>query len=56
MVQHGFDTVGLDRIIAIARPDNLASQSVIKKMGLKEEGTGTYYNIHCLYFGLEKPN
>jgi RimJ/RimL family protein N-acetyltransferase len=48
--------VGLDGIIAIARPENLASQLLIKKMGLKEEGTGIYYNIYCLYFGLEKPH
>ena len=54
VLQHGFITVGLNRIIAITRPDNLASQSVIKKIGLREEGTGTYYGIHCLYFGLDR--
>lgn len=56
LVKHGFETVGLKRIIAIVRPDNLASQAVIKKLGLKEEGTGTYYGIHCLYFGLDRPD
>ena len=56
LMQHGFETVGLERIIAIVRPDNLASQAVIKKLGLKEEGTGTYYGIHCLYFGLDRPD
>lgn len=55
LIQHGFETVGLKRIAAIVRPDNLASQAVIKKIGLKEEGTGTFYGIHCLYFGLDKP-
>ncbi len=54
LLKHGFETVGLDRIAAIVRPDNLASQAVIKKIGLKEEGTGTFYGIHCLYFGLKK--
>ena len=54
LIDHGFKTVGLDRVIAIVRPDNLASQAVIKKIGLKEEGTGTFYNVHCLYFGLDK--
>lgn len=56
LVRYGFETVGLKRIIAIVRPDNLASQAVIKKLGLKEEGTGTYYGIHCLYFGLDCPD
>jgi RimJ/RimL family protein N-acetyltransferase len=55
LLKHGFETVGLKRIVAIVRPDNLASQAVIKKIGLKEEGTGTFYGIHCLYFGLDKP-
>ncbi len=54
LLKHGFETVGLNRIAAIVRPDNLASQAVIKKIGLKEEGTGTFYGIHCLYFGLKK--
>jgi len=55
LVNHGFESLGLKRIAAIVRPDNLASQAVIKNIGLKEEGTGTFYGIHCLYFGLEKP-
>ncbi|MFT5919776.1 MAG: RimJ/RimL family protein N-acetyltransferase [Granulosicoccus sp.] len=54
IVNHGFVAVGLNRIIAITRPDNLASQAVIKKIGLKEEGTGMFYGIHCLYFGLNR--
>ena len=54
LLKHGFETVGLNRIAAIVRPDNLASQSVIKKIGLIKEGTGTFYGIHCLYFGLSK--
>jgi ribosomal protein L30/L7E len=49
------DTVGLNRIAAIVIPDNLASRAVIKKIALKEEGTGAFYGIHCLYFGLDKP-
>jgi len=54
LVKHGFETVGLKRVIAIVHPHNLASQAVIKKIGLKEEGTGTFYGIHCLYFGLDR--
>jgi RimJ/RimL family protein N-acetyltransferase len=55
LLKHGFETLGLKRIAAIVRPDNFASQAVIKKIGLKEEGTGTFHGIHCLYFGLERP-
>jgi RimJ/RimL family protein N-acetyltransferase len=55
LLKHGIETLGLKRIAAIVRPDNFASQAVIKKIGLKEEGTGTFHGIHCLYFGLERP-
>lgn len=54
LVKHGFETVGLKRIIAIVRPDNFASLAVIKKIGLKEEGTGTFHDTFCLYFGLDR--
>lgn len=54
LIKHGFETVGLERIVAIVRPDNLPSQSVIKKIGLKEEGKGVYHNIECLYYGLDR--
>ena len=54
LLKHGFETLDLNRIAAIVRPDNLASQAVIKKIGLKEEGTGTFYGIKCLYFGIDE--
>ncbi len=54
LIDHGFNKVGLERIVAIVRPDNFASQAVIKKIGLKEEGSGTYDGTHCLYFGLNQ--
>jgi RimJ/RimL family protein N-acetyltransferase len=31
---HGFDTLGLELIFAITLPDNLASQAVMKRLGL----------------------
>ena len=54
LLKHGVETVGLERIVAIVRPDNFASQAVIKKLGLKEEGKGVYHDIECLYFGLDR--
>lgn len=54
LLKHGFETVGLKKIAAIVRPDNLASQAVIKKIGLKKKGTGVWYGIKCLYFEIEK--
>lgn len=55
LIKHGFETVGLEKIAAIVDPENLASQAVIKKIGLKQKGTGVWYGMECLYFELEKP-
>jgi RimJ/RimL family protein N-acetyltransferase len=55
LLKHGFGTLGLKKVAAIVRPDNFASQAVIKKIGLQEKGTGTWYGIECLYFELELP-
>ena len=54
LLAHGFETLELRKIAAIVRPDNLASQRVIKKIGLKEKGKGVWYGIECLYFEVEK--
>ncbi|WP_024794626.1 GNAT family N-acetyltransferase [Tomitella biformata] len=37
-VDHCFGTVGLHRLEATVRPENLASQSVLRKTGFREEG------------------
>ena len=54
LIQHGFETLGLERIIAIVRPDNLASQAVIKKIGLAYEDKRVFHGIQCLYFSLDQ--
>ena len=35
---HGFETLGLARIVAVARPDNHGSRGVMEKIGLLHEG------------------
>jgi RimJ/RimL family protein N-acetyltransferase len=54
LIQHGFETLGLERIIAIVRPDNLASQAVIKKIGLAYEDKRVFHGMQCLYFSLDR--
>jgi len=54
LIHHGFETLGLERIIAIVRPDNLASQAVIKKIGLAYEDKRVFHGMQCLYFSLDR--
>lgn len=55
LIKHGFETIGLEKIAAIVSHENLASQAVIKKIGLKEKGRGVWYGMECLYFEMAKP-
>ena len=44
IVRYGFDVLGLYRIVGLTHPDNLASQRVLCKAGLREAGWGRYYD------------
>lgn len=50
VVRYGFDTVGLDRIIGVTHPDNVASQRVLAKAGLADVGWGRYYDRRLRLF------
>lgn len=54
LVQYGFEQVGLERIVAVTYPENLASRRVLEKAGLIHMGSGTYVDIEVETFALER--
>ena len=54
MLVRGFDGLRLDRIIGVTHPDNLASQRVLVKAGLRDEGFGHYYDRDLRLFALDR--
>jgi len=50
---HGFDQLGLHRIIGLTHPDNYASQRVLQKAGLRDVGWGRYYGRDLRLFAAE---
>ena len=54
LVHFGFDDLGLDRIIGVTAPGNTASQSVLMKAGLADQGWGRYYNRRLRMFAAER--
>jgi RimJ/RimL family protein N-acetyltransferase len=54
MVRRGFDDVGLERIIGVTHPENLASQRVLAKAGMRDEGWGRYYDRDLRLFAIER--
>ncbi|HEX8220721.1 MAG TPA: GNAT family N-acetyltransferase [Chloroflexia bacterium] len=50
----GFNVVGLSRLVGITRPENVPSQRVLQKIGLRYEKDAVYYNMECKYFSLDR--
>lgn len=53
-LEYGFEEIGLERIVAIARPENIASQRVMQKVGMKYEKNAHYYNSNVVYYALSR--
>ena len=45
---HGLGPIGLDRIMAVAMPDNIGSWRVMEKAGMRYEGLVNYYGMDGL--------
>lgn len=50
LIKYGFDYLQLKRIVALAHPDNLASQKVLEKISLKYIRDDFYYNNYLRFF------
>jgi ribosomal-protein-alanine N-acetyltransferase len=48
-LRYGFEIVKLERIVAIAKPENIASRRVMEKVGMKYEKNAHFYNTDVVY-------
>lgn len=54
-VRYGFEYGGLERLIAVAYPDNKASQRVMQKIGMHPEGlTDQYHNLTLEKYSIKR--
>ncbi|BAY80641.1 putative acetyltransferase [Calothrix parasitica NIES-267] len=53
-VSYGFNEANLNRIIALALPENEASKKVIEKTGFKYEKQIHIFNLDGLYYSIER--
>ena len=53
-LRFGFEQAGLERIIALANPENKATQRVMQKAGLRYERQGTYFDMECAVYALDR--
>jgi ribosomal-protein-alanine N-acetyltransferase len=51
---YGFGTLMLDKIIALAKPENIASRRVIEKIGMRYTKRAEYWGITCAYYDISR--
>ncbi len=53
-LKYGFEVVKLEKIVAIARPENIASRRVMEKVGMKYEKDAYFYNTNVVYYAISR--
>jgi ribosomal-protein-alanine N-acetyltransferase len=51
-LKYGFEVAEIEKIVAIAKPENVASRRVMEKVGMRYEKNAYYYNNHVVYYGI----
>lgn len=54
VLKYSFEVVKLERIVAIAKPENIASRRVMEKIGMKYEKDAYYYDNDVVYYSLSR--
>jgi RimJ/RimL family protein N-acetyltransferase len=53
-LRFGFENCGLERIVAIAHPENVGSWRIMEKCGMSFEKTEEHYGIECVCYGMSR--
>jgi [ribosomal protein S5]-alanine N-acetyltransferase len=53
-LRYGFETVGLERIVAVAIPENTGSWRIMEKCGMKYEKTEDHYGEECVFYAVSR--
>ena len=51
-LRYGFEKVGLERIVAVAMPENLASRRIMEKLGMRYEKKVFHYGHDLVYYAV----
>ena len=53
-LDYGFNTAGLERIVAVAAPENTGSWRIMEKCGMRYEKTEKHYGMECVFYAISK--
>ena len=49
-LRYGFKIAGLEKIVAVASPENTASWRIMEKCGMRYERTEMHYGLECVFY------
>jgi ribosomal-protein-alanine N-acetyltransferase len=55
VVAHGFDNLGLARIVGLTWPENVASQRVLEKVGMRRDADAEHYGRTMRVYAASRP-
>lgn len=53
-LHYGFATLDLEKIVAVADPENANSRRVMEKLKMKFDGIGFYYRLNLVHYSITK--
>jgi RimJ/RimL family protein N-acetyltransferase len=53
-LRYGFEEVGCERVVAVTRPENMASQRVLEKIGMRYERIVEHYGVVARQYALTR--
>ncbi len=53
-LRYGFDEAGLERIVAVAMPENVASRRIMEKLGMRYEKNAFHYGHDLVYYAITR--
>jgi RimJ/RimL family protein N-acetyltransferase len=53
-LRYGFERAGLERIVAVAHPQNTGSWRVMEKLGMKFEKRTKHYDMDVVYYAISR--
>lgn len=54
LLEYGFDVLRLERIVAVARPENAASRRVMEKLGMSYDYAGEFYGRELVHYSIAR--
>jgi RimJ/RimL family protein N-acetyltransferase len=54
LVRYGFETLGRDRLVALAKPENYASRRVMEKIGMQYEKNVQYFGVDWVCYRVDR--